>query len=594
MKTKSDKKPWRDVAAEVNQKSGSDVLRTGKQCRERWTNHLDPNINRGAWTEEEDMRLLQCFLLHGKRWSEISKLIDNRTENAVKNRFNSLMKKYQKDSSLANQNDNKDIEEDSIWERRIASLVLSSNGYSLNPIIQDTDTKQEIFSTNTGDTNSSPENVYQETASEGAKRRDMDLCITKSNSHTRNPSRVDQKKNLLKSIIQQEAPSGFMPLSQQNQFDHGQGNGMHGHSSQHMHNMYPTNQFASNFGTFGQNYQHQQQPQYQFAQSQTHSNQGMGHQTAGGSNYYGGFQNNQGQPGMSNTFSTPKTTTAPQSDSFGQFPNPLAGLPYFSGQRSSADLGHPLNSNNILGSNTINLPMSSPSILRTSNNPFFTAPTFPIDANPFKGANKSNSFSDESKDMKDSFQVDQQGIQIETPNVHSTKPTEIKREFIEKSLSEFVPETMIKPNSNKLMFGIVDYEKNYVYPINPVTFENYKPVMAAAKSNLGRDSLFASPLSIGSDFASPHLFNNAMEFNNITKLNGDFASLTIGRPQVKAQESPSLRYLNSLLTGKRINDSPDSFMSLRSPTLLGGSLGRRPISGQVNPIQELGNNFFKP
>mmetsp|Transcript_21914 Transcript_21914/g.25429 ORF Transcript_21914/g.25429 Transcript_21914/m.25429 type:complete len:147 (+) Transcript_21914:3-443(+) len=144
---------------------------------------------------------------------------------------------------------------------------------------------------------------------------------------------------------------------------------------------------------------------------------------------------------------------------------------------------------------------------------------------------------------------------------------------------------MIKHNSNKLMFGIVDYEKNLVYPIHPVTFDNYKPVLAAAKSNLGRDSLFASPLSLGSDFASPHLIGSAaMEFNNITKLNNDFASLAINRHQNNTQQSPSLKYLQSLITGRRMDNSSDSFMSLRSPTLLNGSMSRRPVGGQINPL----------
>jgi len=49
---------------------------------------------RGAWSDEEELGMLQLVLAKGKRWSEISKSMkSSRTENAVKNRFNSIVKK---------------------------------------------------------------------------------------------------------------------------------------------------------------------------------------------------------------------------------------------------------------------------------------------------------------------------------------------------------------------------------------------------------------------------------------------------------------------------------------------------------------------
>ena len=65
--------------------------RRGKQCRERWRNHLDPNLNKSKWTPEEDTALLAAQKRLGNKWSEISKLLScGRGENAVKNRFHSL------------------------------------------------------------------------------------------------------------------------------------------------------------------------------------------------------------------------------------------------------------------------------------------------------------------------------------------------------------------------------------------------------------------------------------------------------------------------------------------------------------------------
>ena len=68
--------------------------RIGKQCRERWHNHLDPNIRMEKWSQEEDRLILLMHAQHGNRWCEIAKAIPGRTDNAIKNRFNSKLKKF--------------------------------------------------------------------------------------------------------------------------------------------------------------------------------------------------------------------------------------------------------------------------------------------------------------------------------------------------------------------------------------------------------------------------------------------------------------------------------------------------------------------
>lgn len=52
--------------------------RIGKQCRERWHNHLDPNISKKAWSEEEDRTILEFHSTVGNRWSEIAKMLPGR------------------------------------------------------------------------------------------------------------------------------------------------------------------------------------------------------------------------------------------------------------------------------------------------------------------------------------------------------------------------------------------------------------------------------------------------------------------------------------------------------------------------------------
>ena len=77
--------------------------RTSKQCRERWINHLNPDIKNGDWSNEEDEAIVQLQRRYGNKWALIATMIPKRTDNAIKNRFHYLRRSKSRSSSQSSQ-----------------------------------------------------------------------------------------------------------------------------------------------------------------------------------------------------------------------------------------------------------------------------------------------------------------------------------------------------------------------------------------------------------------------------------------------------------------------------------------------------------
>jgi hypothetical protein len=73
--------------------------RTGKQCRERYVNHLNPRLKTTDWNPVEDATIFHLYNTIGSHWAKMSKIIPGRTDNGIKNRFHNIRRQYEREDA---------------------------------------------------------------------------------------------------------------------------------------------------------------------------------------------------------------------------------------------------------------------------------------------------------------------------------------------------------------------------------------------------------------------------------------------------------------------------------------------------------------
>ncbi|EAY09222.1 Myb-like DNA-binding domain containing protein [Trichomonas vaginalis G3] len=71
---------WKKIAAHLK-------TRNARQCRERWNNYINPDLNESEWTVDEDELLIKLQKEYGTAWNKIAKYFDKRSDNALRNRW---------------------------------------------------------------------------------------------------------------------------------------------------------------------------------------------------------------------------------------------------------------------------------------------------------------------------------------------------------------------------------------------------------------------------------------------------------------------------------------------------------------------------
>ncbi|CAH2044489.1 unnamed protein product [Thlaspi arvense] len=112
------------------------LQRCGKSCRLRWINYLRPDLKRGAFSQDEESLIIELHAALGNRWSQIATRLPGRTDNEIKNFWNSCLKKKLRRKGIDPTTHKpllSDLHSLNVMDHKLTSEVVKSTGSINNP-----------------------------------------------------------------------------------------------------------------------------------------------------------------------------------------------------------------------------------------------------------------------------------------------------------------------------------------------------------------------------------------------------------------------------------------------------------------------------